>query len=236
MTASLNAPAGILIEEWRPAPSGTSSLDMNVEAVEHVEHVADVENAETAADVDMLAEILHAVVHDGAGVSFIVPFSLDDARAFWADKVLPGVHARTRRVVVARQGTRIVGTVQLDLAVPPNQQHRAEVMKLLVHPSARRRGIARALMVALEAIAQAEGRTLLTLDTWTGGSAETLYRSLGYIVVGVIPRYARGSLTPALEPATFMYKELTPAMPVADTVRSQRSGRSGPGRPHRQAD
>jgi len=64
-------------------------------------------------------------------------------------------------------------------------------------------------MVELEAVAQSEGRTLLTLDTWTGSAAEQLYRSLGYVTVGVIPRYARGSLTPELEPATIMYKELT---------------------------
>jgi hypothetical protein len=156
----------------------------------------------------MLSEVLHAVVYDGAGVSFVVPFSLEDARTFWADKVLPGVRARTRRVLVARREGRIVGTVQLDLAVPPNQQHRAEVLKLLVHPAARRKGVARLLMIALEAIARSEGRTLLTLDTWTGSVAEGLYRSLGYLVVGVIPRYARGSLTPELEPATIMYKEL----------------------------
>ena len=66
-------------------------------------------------------------------------------------------------------------------------------------------------MLALEPIARTEGRTLLTLDTWTGGHAEALYRSLGYVTVGVIPRYARGSLTPALEPATFMSKELPAA-------------------------
>jgi GNAT superfamily N-acetyltransferase len=159
-------------------------------------------------DVAMLAEVLRAVVYEGAGVSFVVPFSIEEARAFWERQVLPGVRAGLRHVLVARSGGRIVGTVQIDLAVPPNQRHRAEVLKLLVHPSARRQGIARALMVALEAVAQAEGRTLLTLDTWTGREAETLYRSLGYTAVGVIPRYARGSLTPELEAATFMYKEL----------------------------
>ncbi|MBK5298171.1 MAG: GNAT family N-acetyltransferase [Vicinamibacteria bacterium] len=178
-----------LIEEWQPDGDGSAALD---------------------SDVDMLAEVLRAVVYDGAGVSFVVPFSLDDGRAFWIDSVLPGVRARTRRVALARWGTRIVGTVQIDLAVPPNQRHRAEVLKLLVHPDARRHGIARALMVAIEAIAQAEGKTLLTLDTWTGSHAESLYRSFGYVTVGVIPRYARGSLTPELEPATIMYKELAP--------------------------
>src|SRR6185436_14174749 len=186
MTEVSQTPAGVRIEEWRP--------DLPETAVEN--------------DVDALAGILHAVVHTGAGVSFIVPFSIDDARAFWVDKVLPGTRARTRCVVVARLDGRIVGTAQIDLATPPNQVHRAEVVKLLVHPSARRRGIARALMLALEALALAEGRTLLTLDTWTGSHAEHLYESLGYTTVGVIPRYARGSTTPALEPATIMYKEL----------------------------
>jgi ribosomal protein S18 acetylase RimI-like enzyme len=182
------APAGIDIAEWRPVHDDAARLDR---------------------DLDALAEILRAVVYDGAGVSFVAPFSLEDSRAFWLDKVLPGIRAGTRRVVVARDNGEIVGTVQLDMATPPNQQHRGEVLKLLVHPSARQRGIARALMHKLEGIAVAEGRTLLTLDTWTGSVAERLYRSLGYTVVGVIPHYARGSLTPQLEPATFMYKELS---------------------------
>ena len=189
MTNATTAPADIQIEEWRPDRSGPAVLE---------------------SDVDMLGDILHAVVHDGAGVSFVVPFLPDEARTFWIERVLPDVRAGTRRVLIARRGSRIVGTVQLDLAVPPNQRHRGEVVKLLVHPDARRLGVARALMLALEAIARSEARTLLTLDTWTGGSAEQLYRSLGYVVVGVIPRYARGSLTPALEPTTIMYKELDP--------------------------
>jgi GNAT superfamily N-acetyltransferase len=186
----MNTLADVRIEEW--CPDGREA-----ESVER--------------DVEMLGEVLHAVVHGGAGVSFFVPFSLDDARAFWREKVLPGVRARTRRVVVARWGERIVGTVQLDLAVPPNQQHRADVAKLLVHPVARRRGVARGMMKTLEAIAQSEQKTLLTLDTVTGSSAEPLYCSLGYIAVGVIPRYARASLTPELESTTIMYKELAAA-------------------------
>jgi hypothetical protein len=63
-------------------------------------------------------------------------------------------------------------------------------------------------MLALEAIAASAGRTLLTLDTWTGGSAERLYQSLGYVTVGAIPKFARGSLTAQLEPTTIMYKQL----------------------------
>lgn len=171
------------------------------------------ESARLRSDLAMLAEVLHAVVHAGAGVSFVAPFSLDEAERFWRESVLPAVRARTRRVLLARAGSRIVGTVQIDLATPPNQPHRAEVLKLLVHPAARRLGIARALMLTLEEVARSAGRSLLTLDTWTGREAEGLYTSLGYVTAGVIPRYARGSLTPTLEATTIMYKELSPERP-----------------------
>ena len=176
-----------MIDEWRPDRSDPEA---------------------TGRDIDMLADLLRVIVYDGAGVSFVVPFSMEESRAFWREKVLPGVLAGAKRVLVARDNNRIVGTVQLELSAMPNQKHRADVLKLLVHPDARRRGLARALMVALENIARKERRTLLTLDTWTGSHAESLYRSLGYTIVGVIPRYARGSTTETLEPATFMYKEL----------------------------
>jgi ribosomal protein S18 acetylase RimI-like enzyme len=175
------------IEEWRTDAPRAGSIEVELE---------------------MLAEVLHAVVAGGAGVSFFIPFSIEEARAFWSDRILPQVRAGSRRVLVARLGDKIVGTVQLDLEMPPNQRHRAAVEKMLVHPDARRCGIARALMTNLEDLARSEERTLLTLDTVTGSKAELLYRSLGYITVGEIPRYARGSLTPELEGTTIMYKEL----------------------------
>ncbi len=203
MTHSVNATAEIRVEEWLVDASRAAFVD---------------------AEIDMLAEILRAVVHAGAGVSFFTPFSIDDARAFWVDKVLAQVRDGTRRVLVARLDERsesIVGTVQLELEMPPNQQHRAAVAKLLVHPAARRRGIGRALMKALEDIARSETRTLLTLDTVSGSNAELLYRSLDFIAAGVIPRYARGALTPELEGTTIMYKELTPAEGALDSVRGR---------------
>ena len=183
----MNTKVEIQIEEWRPDVPPAASIEF---------------------ELDMLAEVLHVVVAGGAGVSFFIPFSIAEARAFWSDKILPAVLAGRRRVLVARLGDKIVGTVQLDLEMPPNQRHRAAVEKMLVHPDARRRGIARALMTGLEELARSEERTLLTLDTVTGSKAELLYRSLGYLTVGEIPRYARGSLTPELEGTTMMYKEL----------------------------
>jgi len=154
-------------------------------------------------EIDQLAGVLHAAVHAGASVGFILPFSLDDARSIWRDKVAPPVESGVRHVLMARLDGRIAGTVQLILDTPPNQRHRAEAAKLLVHPAARRRGIARALMTAVEDLAQAEGRSLLTLDTRTGDSAEPLYLSLGYVSAGVIPNYARGPVSPELEPRRY---------------------------------
>jgi len=159
-------------------------------------------------DLLELSGVLHAAVHAGASVSFILPFSLEDALAFWRDKVLQGVKDHTRVVLVARSEGEIVGTVQLLLDTPPNQPHRAEVAKLLVHPDARRRGIARALMEEIENVARRAGRTLITLDTRTGDSAEPLYRSMGYVLVGVIPRYARDPESRTLEATSILYKEL----------------------------
>jgi GNAT superfamily N-acetyltransferase len=159
-------------------------------------------------NLEALAGLLHATVQAGASVSFVLPFSMEEAREFWRKKVLPGVRSGGRRVLTARVDGEIAGTVQLLLDTPPNQAHRAEVAKMLVHPKARRRGLARALMTALEDVARSEGRTLLTLDTVTGGAAEPLYRSMGYMLAGVIPRYARGALRPELEDTSVMYKEL----------------------------
>lgn len=166
-------------------------------------------DVDASGDLDMLAEVLHACVHGGASVSFILPFSVADAKAFWSHQVAPAVWARSRSVFVARMNGRIAGTVQLDFATPPNQPHRAEVKKLLVHPKARRQGIARSLMLAAEQHARAEQRTLLTLDTTTGSAAEPLYLSLGYVAIGAIPNYSLKIDSSGLEPTTVMYKQLS---------------------------
>jgi GNAT superfamily N-acetyltransferase len=76
------------------------------------------------------------------------------------------------------------------LALPPNQPHRGEIAKLLVHRSARRRGIAELLMAGAEAEARAEGKTLLVLDAVTGDDAARLYGRLGWTEVGVVPGFA----------------------------------------------
>ena len=131
------------------------------------------------------------------------------AGAFWENQIFPDVRAGNRLLFQAMVEGQAAGTAQLLTGLPENQPHRAEVAKLLVHPRYRRRGIARALMHALEEEARQRGKSLLTLDTRTGDSAEPLYASLGFKVAGVIPDYCRAPEENRLEATTYMYKSLT---------------------------
>jgi GNAT superfamily N-acetyltransferase len=145
--------------------------------------------AELEQHLDGLAAVLEDCVAGGASVSYLAPFSHDDARAAFAGFAAEAVAGR-RLVLAAFAGRRLVGTVQVVFAPQPNQPHRADIAKLLVHRSARRQGIAQLLMERAESEAHAEGRTLLVLDTVTGDAAERLYLRLGWTPVGVIPGYA----------------------------------------------
>ena len=139
--------------------------------------------------LDGLASVLHDCVSGGASVSYMAPFSHEQARAAF-EGFAAEVERGNRLLLAAFDDGRLVGTVQVILTLPPNQPHRGEIAKLLVHRAARRRGIAQLLMDRAEAEAQAEGKTLLVLDTVTGDAAESLYTRLGWTRVGVIPGYA----------------------------------------------
>ena len=160
------------------------------------------------ANLAGLTEILHASVMAGASINFILPYSEADAARFWTQKVLPGLQGGKLVMLVAWVGGTIAGTVQLDCDTPPNQPHRAELRKLMVHPDFRNRGIARALMAEAEAAAAKRGRSLITLDTRTGDKAEPLYASLGYTTIGIVPGYARDVFEDRWDDCTFMYKRL----------------------------
>jgi ribosomal protein S18 acetylase RimI-like enzyme len=161
-----------------------------------------------ARELDGLAALLHACVEDGASVGFVQPFTLEDARSFWRHRIAPSLAAGDRRLFVARLENEVAGTAHLDLASMPNQRHRADVSKVLVHPKARRRGIAHALMAELHAEAARLERWLLTLDTRSGDAAEPLYLSLGYRTAGEIPLYARAPEEARFDATTVMFKVL----------------------------
>jgi ribosomal protein S18 acetylase RimI-like enzyme len=150
-----------------------------------------------AATVTRLAEILADTVAAGGSVHFMDPTPMAEAQAYWRD-ALAGAATGDRVVLGGYMGGRLEGTVTLFLGTPPNQPFRAEIWKLMVAPAARRRGLARALMLAAQALAAERGRTLLNLDTATEGGASELYEGLGWVRAGVIPDYAfkpRGGLT-----------------------------------------
>jgi GNAT superfamily N-acetyltransferase len=155
-----------------------------------------------------LADILIDCVERGASVSFMHPLSREEAEAFWAD-VAESVARGERLLLAAELDGEIVGTVQVVFAGEENQPHRADIAKMLVHGHARRRGIAERLMRAAEAAARAAGKTVLVLDTVTGGDAERLYARIGWSKVGVIPNYA---LFPDGRPCatTYFYKAVGP--------------------------
>ena len=138
-------------------------------------------------DLPALGALLVDAIEGGASVSFLAPLAIDDAIAFWRRQTPAPARGA---IFVARGDDGIDGAVILAPAWPPNQPHRADVAKLLVHRRARRRGVGRALMRALETHAAEQGFTLLVLDTERGGPGEQVYRALGWIECGAIPDYA----------------------------------------------
>ena len=158
------------------------------------------------AAIDTFAALLAEAVEGGASVGFYAPFSRAEAATWWRES-LPGIAAGSIVHLAAKLDGRIVGTVQLHLAAKPNQAHRADVAKLLVAGDMRGRGIAKALMTAIEDAARAHGRWLLVLDTAEGSDAEFLYRKLGWTALGAIPEYA-GNPDGSFCDAMFFYKKL----------------------------
>jgi GNAT superfamily N-acetyltransferase len=136
-----------------------------------------------------LADVLLDCVDGGASVSFMAGLS-KPAAEFFFEKALDGVARGERILLAAFDDSTLVGTVQVLTATPANQPHRADIAKLLVHRSARGQGIATRLMEQAEEASRHIGKTLLVLDTVTGGDAERLYLRLGWTKAGIIPNYA----------------------------------------------
>jgi GNAT superfamily N-acetyltransferase len=162
-------------------------------------------HAVSDAEIEGLADVLIDCVEGGASVSFMHPLSRERAAAFWRH-VAQGVAAGERALIVAEDAQGVCGTVQLVLAQPENQPHRADLAKMLVHRRARRQGLGAALLRAAEAAARECGKTVLVLDT-ASAEAARLYERGGWHKVGVVPDYAllpRGGLCETI----FYYRNL----------------------------
>ncbi|MEU4464734.1 GNAT family N-acetyltransferase [Streptomyces sp. NPDC024017] len=153
-----------------------------------------------------LAELLAETVNGGASVGFLAPLGRAEALAWWEGRAAD-VAAGRLVVWAAYDGDRVLGTVSLAFPDKANSRHRAELVKLMVHPDARGRGLGRRLLATAEDAAAAAGVTLLHLDTETGSPAEHLYRSAGWTPVGAIPDYAADP-GGVLRPTTIYYKHV----------------------------
>jgi GNAT superfamily N-acetyltransferase len=150
--------------------------------------IAILEGDEARRRIPELALVLQDCVAKGASVSFMNPFSLAEAIGYFTDTAEAVV---TQEVILlaAIEKDRVVGTVQIHPTWKPNQPHRAEIAKMLVHSAHRKRGIGQKLLESAELEAKNRGYTLLTLDT-ASGEAERLYTRVGYKLAGTIPHYA----------------------------------------------
>ncbi len=168
--------------------------------------IREIDAGEAEARLGELAVILADAVAHGASVNFLAGFTAGEAAAFWRGQ-LPGIADGSRHLLAADDGTALIGTVVLTKAPQPNQPHRADVGKMLVLERARRRGLGRRLLAAVEALAASQALTLPQLDTQTGSAAEGLYATSGWTRFGVVPGHA---LTPDGTPAetSFFYKQL----------------------------
>ncbi len=170
-------------------------------------HVKLLSPSEAEQALERLSEILVDAVAHGAGVSFMHPLSRNDAHNYWRIQIGDVALYQTFIFVCLDRSSTITGTVMLQKSWAPNQPHRADVAKLLVHSDYRRQGVASALMLALEKYAVDIGLKLITFDAVAGGGAEGFYRTMGYVPVGVIPGYAYSG-DGKLDDTMFFYKTL----------------------------
>jgi len=150
--------------------------------------------------------LLQNSVHNGASIGFLPPLSEQDALSYWQG-IEADLLGDSRSMLIALEGDKVIGTVQLSMTSKANGRHRAEIEKLMVHTLSRGKGIAKMLMNKAEATARKHGRHLLVLDTRKGDVASELYRQVGYIEAGQIPGFAK-SANGELHSTVFFYKQL----------------------------
>jgi GNAT superfamily N-acetyltransferase len=171
-----------------------------------VDDIRELSAGEAERRLTELGEVLADAVEGGASVGFLRGFTVAQAVDFWRSQ-LPAVGAGMKRLLVAEEGGTIAGTVVVTFAHQPNQPHRGDVGKMLVHRRFRRRGLGARLLAAAEATAARHGRTLLVLDTVSGSAGDRLYTRAGWVKIGEIPGYAL-SVDRVREQACFFFMQL----------------------------
>lgn len=168
--------------------------------------ITELSGTQTQQHLSSLCDLLTDTINGGASMSYLAPLERATAEQHWHD-VAANVAAGKSILMAALVENELVGSVELSLAWQPNGQHRAEVQKLMVFSTYRRRGIASQLMQAVERAAVQHQRRLIVLDTEQGSGAEPFYRRMGYQEAGVIPHFARNN-DGDLKGTVLFYKQL----------------------------
>jgi len=151
--------------------------------------VAEVE-ALAGSDLQDLCEAAEDAIGDGGGFGWITPPRRHVMEAYWRGVLL----VPQRSLFIARFEGTIAGSAQL-VRPTANAEARAFAVDLTTHfvaPWARRRGLGRRLIDAVEQTARGEGYLVVNLDVReTQDGAIALYERMGYRRWGTHPRYAR---------------------------------------------
>ncbi|KAJ4393538.1 hypothetical protein N0V93_002750 [Gnomoniopsis smithogilvyi] len=158
-----------------------------------------------------LCSLLQACVNpdpSSSSIGFLAPLSEEDAEEYWMTVGLKLGKAHHLFVLTDEADHEVLATVQLITVLKATHKHRGEVSKLLVRPSAQRRGLGELMIDHVETFAREEmGMQLLTLDTNTTTAARDFYKSTGWIEWGACPDYAAFA-DGKLGSATFFRKHL----------------------------
>ena len=103
---------------------------------------------EAGKHLAQLIELLVDAVDSGASIGFLPPLGATEAGAYW-NTVIAAMREGHRELIAVVEEGAVLGAVQLLCETRANGVHRAEAGKLFVLRTARRRGLARALMAEL---------------------------------------------------------------------------------------
>ncbi len=136
-----------------------------------------------------LCDAADAAILDGGGFGWLKPPPRHVMEAYWTGVLL----VPERELVIGRLDGVVAGSAQLQRS-PKNNEAQAftgQLTTFFVAPWARGHGLARALVLAVEAAARDAGLMALNLDVReTQARAITVYEQLGYRRWGSHPRYA----------------------------------------------
>lgn len=149
--------------------------------------------AVTDAPVDMgatLAALWLAVSREGGAVGFLPDAPERDVLAA-AEHVVREVRAGRETMIVIETGALLAGAVFLRRGPGPMVEHRADLLRLMVHPDLQGQGWGTRLLDAAVAHAAETGLQQLLLSARGGTRLPEFYAKQGWTEVGRWPRALR---------------------------------------------